>query len=421
MARVINKLTDKTLQSLLKNGPTAISDGGGLTFTVSKAGYAAWVFRYRLGGKQKELSLGSYHALTLQEARVRASAAKADVFSLKDVALIKQDDKRKQRSIVTFKELVLDYQERAMDLLAPSTIKQRNQHFKTHVIPTLGTIPCGEVTPSHIADMVRKVGKKSTPNVAELVLTATSEAFRHGQSIGAVDLNPCYRLQASAITGKPQIKRKRLMLSERELRELLPNLSLLGPQNALAVKILLATCCRIGELAKAEWKHVDLSRGTWTIPTENSKNSREFHIPLPPPVIAWFRELEVFAMGSNFVLPARQTRRAKTHGKPMHYEQRALNSMLNKVIPKLKGVRHFTPHDLRSTARSHLSQMGVGIVVAERCLNHSLGGIIEVYDQHDYFEERRLALNTLTSFLVACEKNQPWTNPNNLSHLRLVA
>jgi len=95
------------------------------------------------------------------------------------------------------------------------------------------------------------------------------------------------------------------MLSERELRELLPNLSLLGPQNALAVKILLATCCRIGELAKAEWKHVDLSRGTWTIPTENSKTSREFHIPLPHPVIAWFRELEVFAMGSNFVLPAR--------------------------------------------------------------------------------------------------------------------
>src|SRR5213075_2726438 len=65
-------------------------------------------------------------------------------------------------------------------------------------------------------------------------------------------------------------------------------------------------------------------------------------------------------------------------------------------------VRRFTPHDLRSTARSHLAVLGVSVVVAERCLNHTLGGLLAIYDQHDYLDERRAALERWTEFLVAC-------------------
>ena len=51
--------------------------------------------------------------------------------------------------------------------------------------------------------------------------------------------------------------------------------------------------------------------------------------------------------------------------------------------------RRFTPHDLRSTCRSHLGALGVDVLIAERCLNHSLGGLVAVYDKHDYLTERR--------------------------------
>jgi integrase len=83
--------------------------------------------------------------------------------------------------------------------------------------------------------------------------------------------------------------------------------------------------------------------------------------------------------------------------------QLALNAMLNKLCVKLADkVRRFTPHDLRSTARSHLAALGVPVIVAERCLNHSLGGLLSIYDQHDYLTERRAALEHWTDFLVAC-------------------
>lgn len=68
--------------------------------------------------------------------------------------------------------------------------------------------------------------------------------------------------------------------------------------------------------------------------------------------------------------------------------------------------RRFTPHDLRSTCRSHLGALGVDVLIAERCLNHSLGGLVAVYDKHDYLTERRRALELWAAKLASIEKNE---------------
>lgn len=408
MARSINKLTDVSIRGWLNTGqPIAKADGGGLTFTLSAKGTASWILRYRHGGKPRELTLGGYPDLSLRAARERAREERARIQRGLDVAAERQREKRQAKAAVTFKQLTDDYQVKVMPDLAINTVKQRMQHFRSHIFPVIGGIPCREVTPEDIVSLVRKVGAKSTPNIAELVLTATSEVFKHGQRTSAVTVNPCFGLQAFAIAGRPEVKRQRLKLSEDELRVLLPNLHLLGKENALAVRIQLATCCRIGELARAQWHHVDFENRTWTIPDENTKSGEGFTIPLTDPVVSWFEELRPLACGSSFVLPARQTRRLKTHGKPMHYEPRALNAMLSKVLPTLEGIRRFTPHDLRSTARSHLAALKVNVIVAERCLNHAIGGLVGVYDKHDYLDERREALTRWTDLLLTCEKGMP--------------
>ena len=61
---------------------------------------------------------------------------------------------------------------------------------------------------------------------------------------------------------------------------MLPALPGIGRSNELTVKVLLATCTRIGELTRPEWSHVDFEHKEWTIPPEHAKNGKQFIIPL---------------------------------------------------------------------------------------------------------------------------------------------
>lgn len=99
-------------------------------------------------------------------------------------------------------------------------------------------------------------------------------------------------------------------------------------------------------------------------------------------------------------------------------EPTSLNAALNRLHDNIsKKCRRFTPHDLRSTARSHLGALGVDVLIAERCLNHSLGGLVAVYDKHDYITDRRNALELWSAKLAALEAGKPF----NVVPLRRLA
>ncbi len=428
MGKHIEKLSDVQIRHWIKVGePVAKSDGCGLTFTLSKGGTAAWVLRYRYAGKPRELTLGRYPDKSLTQVREEARKARASIQNGVDVAREKQVVSIERAAAKSLKQLAADYMDKSFPNLATSTVKQRRHHIDDIIIPKLGRLASREVSTADVVSLVEDVGKKSI-NVAELVFTAISEIFKHGIARHVVTTNPCAGISVSAICGKPEPKRLRLKLTEAELRTILPALPSIGDANALTVKILLATCVRIGELAKAEWSHVDFDKSKWFIPDANSKTGRGFMVPLTPAVIKWFKQLQVLACDSAYVLPARQLRRRQNHGGEIHYDQRALNSMLHKLCNRLETtgtpVRRFTPHDLRSTARSWLisESIGASVVVAERCLNHTLGGLLSVYDQHDYMTERRTVLERWEEFLLSCEAGIEWTpKAGNVIQLRNAA
>lgn len=423
MAKEIDKLSDAQLRAWIKaKTPVAKADGGGLTFTLSAAGTAAWVVRYRIGGKARELTLGQYPDVSLKMARQRASEARAQIQKGTDVARERQKEKAEAAAAKSFAQLAEDYIAKKLTTLAPRTQKQREQHIRGVILPKLGRLPAREITTADVVAFIEALSTKKTGNVIELVFTALSEIFKHGLARHAVTVNPCVGVSITAICGKVEPRRQRLKLTEDELRVILPALPSIGSENEKAVKLLLLTCTRIGELARAEWAHVDFENAEWYVPDANSKTGSGFTVPLSAPALSCFKALQPLALGSKFVLPARQVRRTRNYGgDDIHYDQRAMNAMLHKLCNRLGDkVRRFTPHDLRSTARSHLSALGVNLIVAERCLNHSLGGLVRVYDQHDYMTERRAALDTWASFLEACETGQPWKQ-NNVIPIRSAA
>lgn len=395
-------LTDIQIRNWIKAGPVgAKTDGDGLALTLSKAGTSAWILRYSIAGKRKELTLGRYPDISLTKAREIAAAKRAEVQQGIDVAAEKRKAEHAAANAWTFRTLAEDYFEKVADRLAENTIYGRKQQLRDYVYPKIGGIAAADVSPAEIVAIVEAASMKSL-HVARLVLIAIKEVFAHGIARHVVTGNPCAHIKAKAIIGGTKQQRERVMLTDNEIAAMLAALPQLSRPNALMVRIMLATGARIGELVQAEWKHVNFEAAEWTIPVEHSKTKKAFTIPLPSMVAGWFAELQAMAFGSRYVLPIR----CRNHGNEddQHMQPATLNAALANLAQTLGDkCRRFTPHDLRSTCRSHLGMLGVDVLIAERCLNHSLGGLVAVYDKHDYLTERRRALELWAAKLATIE------------------
>lgn len=409
----MSALTDIQIKQWIKaKAPVAKADGGGLTFTLSASGRASWVLRYRIAGKGKEKTLGQYPDTSLAEARRLASEDRAKIQQGVDVAAMKQRAKRETASSWTVRQLGDDYLKKAEGRLEESTLDGQRQRLRDYIYPVIGSVAAQDIRPSDLVVIAERASKKSL-HVARLVLGVQKAIFAHGLGRHVLESDPASQIKTSALLGPRPVARTRVMLTEGELKTVLPILQKMGIQNALMAKILLGTAVRLGELVGARWENVDFDKKTWFIPpsdikgkkgkARNGEDVRGFIVPLSDPVIQWFSDLKELAFNSGYVLPIRSRKKAVGDA---HMEAVTLNAAFNKFWKTYLSDRcqRFTPHDLRSTARSHLGRLGVDLLIAERCLNHSLGGLVAIYDQHDYLVERRAALIQLSEFLVRCER-----------------
>lgn len=400
MSRQLHTLTDLQLRTWVKQAtPIAgASDGGGLTFTLSKAGTASWTLRYRFGGKRKELTLGNYPDITLGEARRLAGENRALVDKGIDPGAAKAARKKADAvQVWTVKTLAEDYRSKRLvpALYSQSTLYARTLDLDNTIIPLLGKQPVAEVKGKDIVQMLRDSEKDWT--VAKRVLTTATKMFEHAAGLHLVDINPCVGVSLTSIMGaRPPVK-PRVMLTKDELRTLLANLDTLGPANALAFQILLHTCVRTSELVATKWEHVDLENASWYVPDANTKTRAGFYTPLMPAVVGWFRELKLLAGSSPFVLPARVDRKA---GEPI--TSRTLWAAFDRAFSTGRlSVTKFTPHDCRSTAKGHMRELGISHFDSERALNHAIPGMGGIYDVRTDLAEKREALRKWSDFLLS--------------------
>jgi len=394
MAKVqTNLLTDIHIRKWIRAGePVSKSDGGGLTFTLSAAGAAVWVLRFRHGGRRQEVTLGRYPDLSLAAARLMA--AKKRLALVEGVNPADEVRKAKAHRDWTVRELISDYRKLVLSTLSASTQCSYGRNLK-RIENGMGAMSVQSVGP---ADIVAQIERVKAGWVELFTLwCALRGIFKHAAGKKLIVANPCAGIQLEAIIGKRPEKRKRLMLTDQELALVMNAEMKLA--NLLAIRILLATGVRISELNNALRSDVHLDEGRWHIP--KSKTGAAIDIPLAPKVAEWFEVLMDFAGNSAYVIPARSRARAACFGGDAPLSKDALREAIDYWIDQYKpDVRRFTPHDLRSTMKSHLRKLGVPRDISEMCLNHKLPGVEGVYDQHSYYEERRLALKTWADCLV---------------------
>lgn len=410
----MGKLSDVQIRQWMKTGERfdMRSDGDGLYLSF-REDYAipVWKFRYRFAGKARVMNLGSYSDLSLADARKTAKELRARVALGHDVAAEKQERKAEAvakieagKRAVTVAHLADEYFERMIlgRWKHPNIVRSR---IEKDIKPSIGRLKVEDVKPAHIDAMLQGIVKRGAPTVANDVLRWTRRMFDFAVKRHMAQYNPASAFDLSDAGGKEEARERALSREELvRLFEAMRTAKGFSHENLLAVKLLLVLAVRKQELTGARWAEFDLDKAVWYLPTERTKTETAIDIPLPSQAIEALRDLHRLACGSEWVFPARKAQ----HRMIPHIHENTLNVALSKVKPLMPGVPPFCVHDFRRTARTHLAALGVDPYIAERCLNHKIKGVEGIYNRHDYFEERRKALELWAKYLEACEKGIDW-------------
>ncbi len=161
-------------------------------------------------------------------------------------------------------------------------------------------------------------------------------------------------------------------------------------QTRLALKLLVLTFVRPGELRGAKWKEFDLDAKEWRIPAERMKMRSEHIVPLSNQAINILRELEPITGRYELLFPSR----GNCH-KPI--SENTLGVAINRMGYKTKA----TAHGFRATASSILNEQGFNRDAIERQLSHlERNHVRGAYTYHaEYLKERKKIMQWWADYL----------------------
>lgn len=386
------------------NKDAMLSDGGNLHFRTRKNGPSTWILRYTFLGKPRKIKLGTYPDMTLAEARIEARKARVMIDKKEDPLAVRQAAIKDFQRRTSFSQLCEDWYETEIVGRGVKRPQAARGALDNYVLPNLGKLPTAEIEPMHVTRMLDRV-KRRVPSVANMLLRTTRRIFAFAVRRRILTSNPTFDLSQRLDAGGVEKPRTRVLNLD-ELATLFIALRAtpaFGIENLMVTRLLLALCVRKSELLGAYWEEFDLdgciTQGpVWHLPAARTKTGEPLDIPLVPQVVDWLKGVRLVAGDSEWLFPRRRYNR---HAAIQHASGNTLNAALLRVN---HGLKHFTVHDLRRTARTHLAALGVRREVAEKCLGHKLKGIEGVYDRYDYFRERRAALVQWTNVLINAEE-----------------
>jgi integrase len=346
------------------------ADNPGFGLRVSAGSRKSWIAMYRHGNVKRRLTLGTYPTLSLAEAREKAGRAHHAVqYDGTDPA----SAKRAAREAEVFADLARDYIERHAKRQKRSWRKDL-LILEKDVLPRFGKRKARDITRREIIVLLDDIVARGAPIQANRTLEIVRKLFNWAVGRDILGANPCYRIP------KPSSEnRSDRVLSTEEICAVSSALECEAPLTAATFQLRLLTAQRGAEVLAMRWDQI--SNGWWTIPADVAKNGLAHRVPLSPQCLALLDEIRPLGKGSEWVFPSA---RGDGHRVAVH---KAHNR-----IRRRAGVA-FVPHDLRRTAASHMTSIGITRFVVSKILNHVETGVTSVYDRHSYDREKRAALD----------------------------
>ena len=364
-------------------------DMAGFGLRLRAGGSATWLIQYRLGERQRRMTIGKYPAMAPEPARAAAAELLAKVRLGEDPQGAKLQVRRTVPvKKLTIGELVEMYLAAAARRQKASTFKETRRHMARNW-QTLHYMAVGEVELEHVAAVLRRHGKDA-PVDANRARASLSAMFAWAMGEGLAKSNPVIGTNR-AIDETPRDR----VLAPEEIAAIWKATVEPGDFNAI-VRLLTLTGQRCGELSSLRWSELDLNGASWLLPGERTKNRRSHLVPLSPAAESIISALPrragrdlVFGRGAGGFSGWSQCKRR-------------LDDRLELPPWRL--------HDIRRTVITGMAELGVQPHVVEAIANHVSGfkaGVAGIYNRATYASEKRQAMAIWAEHIASVVADEP--------------
>lgn len=359
-----------------------LADARGLALEVRTTGKKAWIYRFRLNGKQNIATLGSYPDLSLKDARAardRAAGLVAQGINPNAAARLERIQ-RAQTAEQTVDAVTREWINARRDQgdWSEETAARCLSLFESRVFPVIGRLPVGDVKPAHILDVLKKTGK-DTLTQAALIRRRLSGVFAYAVSTLRAESDPTWPLRDAIPKNKTQHKRP---LTPQEIGQLLRDWrdrESFTHVTRAAFHLMFYTGARINEVTSAEWLDFDLDALTWTVPDERMKMSRAQTFAIPTQAAAMLKSIKPLTGHRRHVFPHRDER-----DEPM------TTARIRGCLNALGWGGRFSPHATRATFSTTLHEMGHPSEYIEAQLAHvDKNSVRRSYNAATHLEARK--------------------------------
>lgn len=396
------KLTDAKLRTLSEPGKHF--DGGGLYLDLTAAGGRYWRLKYRIAGKEKLLALGVYPAVSLKDARELANQARLAIQSGEDPAELRKAAKSKavHESVNTFRAVALEWMEHQSARWEPLTRERIHASLETNVLKALGARPLASIKSLEVMNAVKAVEARGAGEQAGRVLQRVKAIFRWAVIHGRLDSNPMLDLMPAEIL-KPREVQHRAALDAKELPAFLAQLDAYDgdPHTVHALRLLMLTATRPGEVRGARWAEVDMDAALWTIPAERMKMRQEHRVPLSRQALELLQAMQAHSGGRELVFPS-----------PFYPSKPLSENTFNSAMARMGYKNLATAHGFRALFSTVANETGWRPDVIERQLAHKERNEVRAaYHRSTYMAERIKLMQWWSDYLDGCKAG-------NVVHLR---
>ena len=372
------------------NEPGRYSDGEGLHLFVRKSGTKAWVHRFTVDGRRRDIGLGGYPAVSLAKARERAEENRAAIADGRDL----QAEKRRAVDLPSFREAA----DRTIGANKPrwrhsKTATNWKGSLETYAFPLFGDIRVDHVGRGDVLAVLEPIWT-TKPATARKLRQRIRTVFSWAMAHGFIELNPAGEVINAALPPMPAVKAHFRALPYGDVGKALETIeeSSSSLSSRLCLRFLVLTAARSGEARSTLWDEIDFEEREWRIPATRMKSGVEHRVPLSDISLDVLQQALSLDDNSGLVFPS-----TLKPGRPLS------DMTLTKILRSVGLADRATVHGFRTSFRTWaMERTDTPWAVGEAALAHTLGNSTEqAYARSDLFERRRVLMQQWADYLLA--------------------